>query len=128
VTVLISSHILGELAEMCTSLCILHRGRVLAHGSVDAVRRQLGHATRRLTLGIVGPVEAAAARLSGRDDVRDLTAGVGMISFDFDGDDEAQADLVEALVRDRVRVKSLEERRSSLEDLLVEIAAPGRNA
>jgi len=92
------------------------------------VRRQLGRSTRRLTLGIVGPVEAAAARLSGRDEVRDLTAGVGMLSFDFDGDDEAQADLVEALVRDRVRIRSLEERRSSLEDLLVDIAAPGRTA
>jgi hypothetical protein len=51
-----------------------------------------------------------------------------MLSFDFDGDDEAQADLVEALVRDRVRIRSLEERRSSLEDLLVDIAAPGRTS
>lgn len=128
VTVLISSHILGELAEMCTSLCILHRGKVLAHGGVDAVRRQLGRSTRRLTLGIIGPPGTAADRLSGHPGVRDLSTGPGTVSFDFDGDDEAQADLVEALVRDRVRIRSLEERRSSLEDLLVDIAAPGRTA
>lgn len=124
VTILISSHILGELAEMCTSLCVLDRGRLVAHGGVDAVRRRLGRTGRRLTLGLLTPPAEATAWLADRPSVRDPITGVGTVSFEFDGDDAAQADLLEALVRDGLRVKSLEEHRSSLEDLLVGIAAP----
>lgn len=126
VTILISSHILGELSEMCTSLCILNRGRLLAHGSVDSVRQTLGRTGRRLTLGLLTPPTEAADWLSGRPGVQDLSVEATGVSFEFDGDDEAQADLVEALVLRRIRLRSLEERRSSLEELLVEIANPGR--
>jgi ABC-2 type transport system ATP-binding protein len=38
-TVFVSSHILSELAEMCTSLCVMNRGRLLASGTVDQVRQ-----------------------------------------------------------------------------------------
>ena len=38
-TVIVSSHILSELSEMCTSLCVMNHGRLLASGSVDEVRR-----------------------------------------------------------------------------------------
>jgi ABC-2 type transport system ATP-binding protein len=127
VTILISSHILGELSEMCTSLCVLQRGKLLAHGRVDEVRRRLGRTGRRIVLGLLTPTAEAAAWLADQPLVSDLGTGIGTVSFGFDGDDEAQADLIEALVRNRIRIKSLEEHRSSLEDLLVEIAAPAPN-
>ena len=127
VTILISSHILGELSEMCSSLCLLDRGRVVAHGGVDAVRRRLGRSGRRLTLGLLTSPAEAAAWLTRQTAVRVPVIGIGSVSFEFDGDDEVQADLLEALIRDGIRIKSLEEHRSSLEDLLVEIATPARN-
>jgi ABC-2 type transport system ATP-binding protein len=40
-TVLVSSHILAELAEMCDSIAIVERGRLLAAGSVAEIERQL---------------------------------------------------------------------------------------
>src|SRR5436189_2372890 len=41
-TVFVSSHILSELAEMCSSLCVMNHGRLLASGTTDEVREQLG--------------------------------------------------------------------------------------
>src|SRR2546430_1979396 len=40
-TILISSHILTELAEMCTHIAIIERGRLLASGDVETIMRSL---------------------------------------------------------------------------------------
>lgn len=42
-TLLISSHILSELGEMCDSLLFIHDGRIVHHGSADTLRRVQGH-------------------------------------------------------------------------------------
>jgi ABC-2 type transport system ATP-binding protein len=123
-TILISSHILSELSEMCTSLCVLNRGRLLAHGSVNEVRSQLGNTRRRLTLGLLSPPSEAADWLAQQPTISELRVESARISFEFTGDDEAQAELLEALVLRRVRLRTFEERRSSLEELLVDIATP----
>ena len=44
----------------------------------------------------------------------------------FKGDDEGQADLMIAMVMDGLRVKAFEERGSSFEDILVEVAENNR--
>jgi ABC-2 type transport system ATP-binding protein len=41
-TIVISSHILAELAEMCTEVAVLERGTLLASGPLDEIRTQLG--------------------------------------------------------------------------------------
>jgi ABC-2 type transport system ATP-binding protein len=123
-TILISSHILSELSEMCTSLCILNRGRLLAHGSVNEVRSQLGNTRRRLTLGLLSSPSEAADWLAQQPTISELRVESARISFEFTGDDEAQAELLETLVRRRVRLRTFEEKRSSLEELLVDIATP----
>ena len=63
-TIIVSSHILSELSEMCTSLCVMNHGRLLASGSVDEVRRLLGRAERTLTVGVLERSEEAAAWLA----------------------------------------------------------------
>ena len=53
VAIIVSSHILSELADMCTSLCVMNQGRILASGPVDEVRHQLGNADRTLVLTVL---------------------------------------------------------------------------
>lgn len=125
-TVIVSSHILGELAEMCSSLCVMNRGQLLASGSVDEVRHQLGNTNRMITAHFVDDAQSAATWLSSQNGVRELRADTNMIRFQFDGDDHAQASLVAGLVAQGLRIKSFEEKRSSLEDLLVEVAEINR--
>jgi ABC-type multidrug transport system ATPase subunit len=40
-TILISSHILTELADCCTSIGIIERGQLLMHGPIDEVYRRI---------------------------------------------------------------------------------------
>lgn len=125
-TVFVSSHILSELAEMCTSLCVMNRGRLLASGTVDDVRRQLGNTDRVLTVTPLARHDAAATWLSSQAAVHDLKIAGRQIIFGFKGDDEAQAGLLEGLVRHGIRIRSFEEKRSSFEDILVEVAENNR--
>ena len=126
VTVCVSSHILSELAEMCSSLCVMNRGRLLAAGTVEQVRAQLGRTERVITAILLGRHEEAGAWLASRPAVHELRIAGQQVVFGFTGDDEAQADLMDGLVRHGFRLRTFEEKRSSFEDILVEVAANNR--
>ena len=125
-TVFVSSHILSELAEMCSSLCVMNRGRLLASGTADQVRHQLGNTDRTLTATLLGRQEEAAAWLTARPAVRDLRIAGQQVIFGFKGSDEDQADLMEGLIGLGIRIRAFEEKRSSFEDILVEVAETNR--
>lgn len=125
-TVFISSHILSELAEMCTSLCVMNRGKLLASGTADEVRRQLGNTERTLTATLLGRHQQAVEWLAAHPAVHDLREDGHQLIFGFKGDDEAQADLLEGLFRLGVRMRAFEEKRSSFEDILVDVAENNR--
>lgn len=127
-TVFVSSHILSELAEMCSSLCVMNRGCLLASGTVEQVRHQLGSTGRTLTVTLLNRVEEAAGWLTERPGVHDVRISSQQISFGFGGSDDAQADLVEGLVGLGIRMRTLEEKRSSFEDILVEVAESNRRS
>jgi ABC-2 type transport system ATP-binding protein len=125
-TVFVSSHILSELAEMCSSLCVMNRGTLLASGTVDQVRQQLGSNDRTLTAIVLGRAEEAAAWISAQPSVHDLRIDGAHIVFGFKGDDEAQAAIMEGLIHLGIRLRAFEEKRSSFEDILVEVAENNR--
>jgi ABC-2 type transport system ATP-binding protein len=126
-TVFVSSHILSELAEMCSSLCVMNRGRLLASGTVEQVRQQLGNTERVLTASLLGRQAEAGEWLSSQPSVHDLRIAGEQVIFGFKGTDDAQADLMEGLVHLGMRVRSFEEKRSSFEDILVDVAESNRH-
>jgi ABC-2 type transport system ATP-binding protein len=126
VTVFVSSHILSELAEMCSSLCVMNRGRLLASGTVDEVRKQLGSTERAITATLLGRQDEAGEWLGRQPAVHDLRIMGEQVIFSFKGSDDAQADLVEGLIQLGIRLRAFEEKRSSFEDILVEVAESNR--
>jgi ABC-2 type transport system ATP-binding protein len=125
-TVFVSSHILSELAEMCSSLCVMNRGKLLASGTVGEVRDQLGRNERTLTVSLLNRHEEAAAWLEARAFVHDLRVSEQQVIFGFTGTDDGQADLMEGLIQLGIRMRAFEEKRSSFEDILVEVAESNR--
>ena len=127
-TIFISSHILSELAEMCTSICVMNRGRLLASGTAEQVRRQLGTTTRQITLTVLEGADPAADWLVSQPDTNAIHVSENRISFRFHGPHEHQSDLIAGLVRQGFRLRSFEEQQSSFEEILVEIAESNRKA
>ena len=111
---------------MCSSLCVMNKGRLLASGTVDQVRHQLGSTERVLTATLLARHEEAAEWLSAQLAVHELRIAGHQVIFGFTGSDDAQADLMEGLIRLGIRMRAFEEKRSSFEDILVEVAESNR--
>lgn len=125
-TVFVSSHILSELAEMCSSLCVMNQGKILASGTAAEVRRTLGRAERSLTVVALEREGELEAWLGGREGVHEVVSAGETISLRFAGDDHEQAKLLTDLVQLGIPVKSFEEKGSSFEEILVQIAEENR--
>ena len=129
VAIIVSSHILSELADMCTTLCVMNQGRILASGPVDQVRDQLGNADRTLAVTVLPGSEVLAEQvLRGIPSVQELAVQGARFSFRFHGSGEEQARLLAALMSAGAQVRTFEEQKSSFEDILVQVAEGNRTS
>jgi ABC-2 type transport system ATP-binding protein len=121
-SIIVSSHILNELSEFCTSIGIMEKGRLVLSGPLDRIVAGLNQ-TRRFTVETVGPGEAAALVLRALEGLHRVEASDGKCLFETDMGDEGVADLLGALVSGGVRVRGFYERRRGVEDVLREVGA-----
>ncbi|MEN8773368.1 MAG: ABC transporter ATP-binding protein [Akkermansiaceae bacterium] len=125
-TIVVSSHILSELAEMCSSLCVMNQGKLLASGTADEVRSELGRAERNLSVVTSGDPMEVEAWLKVRPGVSDLKVDGSRLGFQFLGGDEKQEQLLIGLVGADLKVRAFEEESSSFEEILVRVAEGNR--
>src|SRR5690606_16566591 len=117
-SIVVSSHILSELSDMCTSVGIMHDGRLLQHGPMDAVISAIEAETAHIRVDVIGELETAAAWLDARPGVEGVRLDGSKILLAFRGDRAARAELLRELVLERFEVSSFTPERSSIESLL----------
>ncbi len=125
-TIVISSHILPELEELCTSVAIVDRGQVLAQGRVSEIERRLRFgAVLRVRILLDGDdLTAARDRFAAQPDVASATIlPDGTIELGFRGDDAASARLLSDAVAAGLPVASFARAASDLEELFLQVTA-----
>jgi ABC-2 type transport system ATP-binding protein len=150
-TIFLSSHILTELADVCTSVAILERGRLIVAGPISEIARRLemsgptaapqpapayapdGSAPhvpapqpeipkRHVKLRVLAPGEAVAAALIGLPFVYKVAPGPGgTVVVTYAGDDQTVALVVRAIVMAGVPVAGVEPERNELERIFLEV-------
>jgi len=127
-TIVVSSHILTELADFCDSVGIIEHGRMLVSGQIGEILERLDPRDQ-LEVEVVGPGDAAAALLRGRPGVVEVTSdprpdGTTVVRAAVEGriDPARRAAALRALVEAGVEVAGLGSRRETLEDLFLKVA------
>ena len=113
-TILISSHILPELTELCSMIGIIDHGRMRATGPVQEVIRQLT-AGRRLRITVLGKKDEALALLRDMPAVREVDLAGGSIQAAFEGDEATAASILQGLIAGGIQVSDFTQIEGGLE-------------
>jgi ABC-2 type transport system ATP-binding protein len=117
-TILIASHILTELADCCTSIGILERGKLLLHGPIDEVYRRIQR-NRRVEVRFLAEQERGLALLRKQPGFVDLQIDGPKVVAEIAADEHQLAALVDEMVRDGVRFHSFADLDPTLEDVFM---------
>ena len=119
-TVLLSSHILTELAEMCDLIAMIEKGRILATGTVQEILERVRQ-RRILSVRLAGQHDGLERFLLEQPGVLNAHEVSGRMQFEFSGGDDEQVALVSRLVGAGFPVLEFSARSAGLEDLFIEI-------
>jgi len=125
-TIVVSSHILTELSDMCDTVGIMELGRMIVSGSVETILAQ----TRthiRLMLEVLGAPEAAVKALEAWPLISKIAFVEGKVEIDFTGARTDLPELHKKLVESGVPVVSFFPKAENLEDLFLRLSTGATN-
>ncbi len=113
-TIIISSHILHELAELCTTVGIIEQGQLLFHGSIQEIIRRVKTGTK-LHVRVVEQQDLAALLLQRTRGVKSVDQVDGRIIVELDHQTHDFTGIARALLDNNFRVQELKEEEVNLE-------------
>ncbi|RUL95239.1 MULTISPECIES: ABC transporter ATP-binding protein [Micromonospora] len=122
-TVLLSSHVLGEVEQVCDRIAVIDRGRLIAEGTPDELRDALGTGVLLID---ADPADEAIACLGADDRVRAVEQVDGTLRVSTDP--ALAGALNRRLVTAGVDVRELRPLRHSLEEAFLELTTPTASA
>lgn len=119
-TILISSHNLNELAEMCTSIGVISKGRLVMQGDVPTLLRRQQEENPYILQCLSFPEEAVQL-LKSDPHVKNIASSGTSISFPYDGTQQEAAALLSALVACGAQIISFYREEGSLEKMFLDV-------
>lgn len=119
-TILISSHILTELADLCNKVVIIEQGKLVYAGSPKEVAAQL-EGGRRIVVKVQERSDEACSILAQCENVVSSEIVEGAIHAVYTGDPSAQHELLLALVNGGFVVQSFSEQEVNLEEVYMRL-------
>ncbi|MCH2128065.1 MAG: ABC transporter ATP-binding protein [Pirellulaceae bacterium] len=117
-TILISSHILTELADCCTSIGIIERGQLLMHGPIEEVYRRI-RGNRVVEVRFTSNMDVGLSVLRSNPQTRDVVVEDHLATVELESDDQGVAKLLDELVANKVGLRSFGEKEPTLEDVFM---------
>lgn len=119
-TIIVSSHILPELAEMCTNIGIIEHGKMVVTGSMESIMAGMNR-TNPLVIRVVGERDLAVRLLKENPLVQNLSLTDQELYVSFQGAEEEEAALLTSLITGGVRISSYMREKSNLESVFMQI-------
>ena len=113
-TIVISSHILHELAELCTTIGIIEQGELLFHGTLEEAVRRARMGTRVL-IRVLEQQDLAAQLIEKHESVKKIELNNGYIVAELDDDVHDFSSLAQLLLANKFRINEIKEEEVNLE-------------
>jgi ABC-2 type transport system ATP-binding protein len=117
-TILISSRILTELADCCTSIGIIERGKMLMQGPMQQVYQQIKGNQVVIAMIEKNP-ERALAIIRSNPEVREVQVDGNRVTIEFSSSSHDNAALLRKLIENEVEVSSFGPREPNLEEVFM---------
>jgi ABC-2 type transport system ATP-binding protein len=117
-TILISSHILTELADCCTSIGIIERGQLLLHGPIETVYRQIQR-NRHIEIRFSGNLDEGVSLIRSDPKVQNVELNTRSCVVEFAGNDTEVQRLLRQLASANVGLISFADKEPTLEDVFM---------
>ena len=125
-TILISSHILHELAELCSSIGIIERGILVYSGEIkDIMWKLTGKIILEIT--VLSDVDKAVSLLREQPLVEDITGEDNTLEVSYSGSDDDMVKLLKMLINQDIPVMSFTKEEGSLEEVFMEVTKEYEN-
>jgi ABC-2 type transport system ATP-binding protein len=125
-TIFFSSHILSEVADICTSIGIIEAGKLIAHGDMEEMKRRL-RANRLIAIRVLGDTALLVEALKEETAVHAVTTNAeadlpaDTLRIDFAGDDAALSGLLGRLIATGIPIITFGEETGDLEDVFLHV-------
>jgi ABC-2 type transport system ATP-binding protein len=122
-TIFFSSHILSEVADICSHIGIIEDGRLVAAGDMEEMQRHL-RPHRVVRVRLLGDPQAAQEILfpiEGVANLRPAAKALDELVFDFTGEDAKLSAILSSLVQHDLGIISFSEETSDLEDVFLQV-------
>ena len=120
-TIIISSHILPELAEMCTSVGIIDKGHLVLQGSIEEIHRAAAMSSPLNLVVSEEQIDDVFTILQSNPYVQKVTARGNILQIVFTGSKEEEGRMLATLVQSNILVSSFYREEGSLESLFMQI-------
>jgi ABC-2 type transport system ATP-binding protein len=125
-TIMISSHILSELSEMCTSIGIMNRGELVTAGRIDEVMTEV-FGGNRISVTVDGDIEPAVMILKQQAGVKVESVGENEIMLTHTLDNESFAKLIAGIIAQGTVVTGFSRKEGNLETLFMQLTGGENN-
>jgi len=119
-TIIISSHILPELAEMCTEVCIINHGKLAAQGSVQEIMQKLSQ-KRIIHIEPLREMERMIQILKEQPMIRSIVENTKDVELDFTGTNEELSNVLKQLILADIPLLSFKEKEGNLEEVFMQV-------
>lgn len=120
-TIIISSHILPELAELCTNLVIIQNGKAVTSGTVEEVMDK-AYKTKFIRLKVLKDVESAIKLLKEYVEIGEIKKiGSNVATASFSGNEEVMCNVLEGLIKENIKVVSFNTIDGNLEEVFMKV-------
>ncbi|MCD8122351.1 MAG: ABC transporter ATP-binding protein [Clostridiales bacterium] len=121
-TILISSHLLTDLSELCTDIGIIDAGKMTLEGSVREILERI-YTSKPLVITIQDDLTTAMRILKDEPLVQTITVKGSDIMVEFAGDSGQECDLLKQMIDNGVRVRGFMREQGSLETVFMQITS-----